>query len=64
MVHTSDVLVSSGAGTRCLTCLKYRKTLNAMLSRLGSSATVADKCHPSSHTNYRFLTTPEKAERL
>ena len=59
-----DVLVSPGAGTRCLTCLKYRKTLNAMLSRLSSRASVANKCHPSSHTNYRFLTTLEKAECL
>ena len=59
-----DVLVSPGTGTRCHPCLKDRKMLNAVLSRLGSRATVADKCHPSSHTNYRFLTTPEKAEHL
>ena len=35
-----------------------------MLSRLKSSAKDADKSDPSSHTNYRFLTTPEKVQRL
>lgn len=61
---TCSVLVPPGAGSRCLCCLEYRKTLNSMLHRHHSKAKDGDKAHPSSHTNYRFLNTPEKVERL
>ena len=48
---------------RCDHCSAHRKNLNSMLHRhLKSSET--DSSHPESHTNYRFLGTPEKHEQL
>ena len=46
-------------GSKCLHCRKYRPVLRALSRKLGknreTSATQA-----SSHTNYRYLSTPEK----
>ena len=56
---------SVGVVMRCGKCNEYRKTLNRMLFRIESSkGNNPDKCHPQSHTNYRFLNTPEKDKRL
>ena len=45
---------------KCQTCKNYRKSLAAMASRCHK-----DVCsHPSSHTTYFNLHTPEKNERL
>ncbi len=48
---------------RCSSCVSYRKTLHAMLSRHDKSSS-ASKTAPDSHVNYRYLSTPEKVERL
>ena len=45
---------------RCVVCSRYRKSLRAMASR----STRDDHTHPSSHTPYAALNTPEKVERL
>ena len=45
---------------KCQTCKKYRKSLAAMASRCHKD----DCSHPSSHTTYFNLHTPEKNERL
>jgi len=45
---------------KCLSCKKYRKSLAAMASRCQKD----DHSHPSSHTTYFNLHTPEKNERL
>ena len=46
---------------RCHYCGKYRSTLLKMLSRHNHHS---DKADPSSHTNVRYLGSPEKNERL
>lgn len=51
---------------RCSTCTKYRQTLLAMLHRVNQPPSGA-KCsptNPSSTTNLRYLTTPQKVERF
>ena len=48
---------------RCLNCDKYRKTLRTQLSR-ASHEKRSDRSNPSSHVNYRHLSSPEKNERL
>ena len=52
---------SLGVVKRCARCNEHRRTMNRMLLRIESSH---DRCHPQSHTNYRFLSTPEKNKRL
>lgn len=49
---------------RCSKCSEHRRTLNAMLHRHWKDVETDDKCNPSSRTNYRYLNTPEKEERL
>ena len=48
---------------RCEACCDHRKTLRGMLHREKSSKD-SDRCDPNSHTNYRFLNTAEKHERM
>ena len=56
-----NILVSSVLKSgRCSACTKHRKSLSTMASRPKSD----DRTHPSSHTTYAALTTPEKEERL
>lgn len=63
-VRTSkcDLIVSRGA--RCDHCKKYRSVLRAMYSRQQKSTPSSERTDISSHTNYRYLTTPEKAKRM
>jgi hypothetical protein len=61
--HTScELLVQPYGVARCKKCRDYRKALYAMLSRHQSRH--CDSCDPGSHTNYRYLISPEKKERL
>ena len=56
-----EVLVSkSMIPSRCAVCKKHRKSLLTMTLRDQKD----ERVHPSSHTNYSYLTTPEKDERL
>lgn len=48
---------------RCSSCSKHRNSLRAILCR-SKKKTKGDRTHPSSHTNYTALDTPEKEERL
>lgn len=50
--------------TRCPSCAEHRKTLNSMLFQHRKRETGANKGSPSNHTNYRYLNTPEKVQRL
>ena len=50
------------AGSRCPSCHSHRKVLNSLLLRHTKHR--HDTCEPSSHTNYRYLNTPQKVERL
>lgn len=49
--------------SRCSECSGYRKVLNSMLSRAKNS-TSSNASNPESHTNYRYLRTPQKEARL
>ena len=56
-----EVLVASTRQSRrCSSCSRHRNNLRATVLR----STKDDRTHPSSHTNYVALSTPEKAERL
>ena len=51
--------------SRCSSCTQYRKTLCALARRSNPiDLKASERSDPSSHTNYRFLTTPEKINRL
>ena len=50
------------AGSRCPSCHSHRKVLNSQL--LCHTKHRHDTSEPSSHTNYRYLNTPQKVERL
>ena len=52
------MLLSQSDGDRCNKCSAYRITLNRAISRKGRATT------PHSHTNHRYLTSPEKVARL
>ena len=63
LYHTScDVIVEPGR-KRCSPCTKHRKALASMATR-ASRPSCRDHTHPSSHTTYAVLHTPEKNERL
>lgn len=52
--------------TKCVSCTKYRKNLRAMVSssKKVSSPKKRKRLDTTSHTNYRYLHTPELRERL
>ena len=56
------IFVSCEGQGCCNPCANYRQILNRMLYRLQNATD--DKSDPKSHTNYRYLRTPEKVERL
>ena len=49
---------------RCFICTEYRLILNRMLCRAVKFLKDTDKSSPQSHTNYRYLSSPEKSQRL
>ena len=51
---------SENTSKRCSACAKHRHSLQVMSSKSSKDM----RTHPSSHTNYTTLTTPEKDERL
>ena len=53
----------STAASQCHLCKSNRKTLFSLLSK-SRKRKHSDGTSPSSHTNYRFLSTPEKIKRL
>ena len=55
----------SSIGSRCVKCSDYRQTLNRMLFRAKDKQDIdLERCEPGIHTNYRYLSTPEKCIRL
>ena len=62
-VECEKVLPPDHLNERCCKCNKYRKTLRALASRSCHEGE-CDRTHPSSHCNYRYLTSSEKSERL
>ena len=65
-----DYLTNSNDSLRCHHCSKYRKILHSMASRdkhsgkLSSLDNHHSKTTPSSHVNFRYLTSPEKVIRI
>ena len=58
-------LPEASTGSRCQHCKQYRSVLRSALYRLLKQEQQGTKsCDPSSHTNYRYLSTPEKLERI
>ena len=56
---TCEILIKNKT-KRCDTCKKYRNVLSAMVSHPQKD----ERTHPSSHTAYANLHTPEKDKRL
>ena len=66
-VNCQYLLKSVSSGNRCNSCVTFRNnTLRRELNRMKEreSDETRDPASPSSHTNYRFLTTPERNERM
>lgn len=59
-----DTICLPEESDRCSSCAQYRYILNAMLYRHRKSEVSGQCVDPSSHTNYRYLSTPEKVERM
>lgn len=57
------LLPSTSTHARCDPCMAYRKVLNSMLSRKMKLNT-DDSCQAESHTNLRFLSTPQRKVRF
>lgn len=57
---TCELLVHE---TKCTVCKRYRPTLRSLLSRKMSQQK-SDSTAVSSHTNFRYLNTPEKRRRM
>ena len=62
--HNDCSLLISKDAIRCHSCNNYRRTLHAMLSRYQTTADSVGKIQTTSHTNYRYLSTPEKHQRM
>ena len=62
--HKDCELVVEG-DTRCKACKHHRSTLHAIYSRIEKNeAGKENRTAPTSHVNYRYLSSPEKSERL
>ena len=61
LFHVDCEILIQPSNNRCIACTKHRKLLTAMKARKPKDT---DRTDPSSHTNYAFLCTPEKDERL
>ena len=60
-----DVIVKPERDPRCPSCSEHRKTLNSMLFRIRKSEESSNnKGSPTNHTNYKYLNTPDKVERM
>ena len=56
-------MLVNGEG-RCESCKIYRSVLRAMYSREKKCSPSSEKTKPTSHVNYRYLSTPEKHLRM
>ena len=67
-VQCKQVLPDKSKSDRCSTCRTYRYVLRSALRNLhvasNKETECSQHCLPESHTNYRYLDTPEKIERL
>jgi hypothetical protein len=63
-IRTSDCTLLFSQSRQCNKCTKFRVTLNAILRRLEREQAQSDRTSRSTHTNFRFLNTPEKNARL
>ena len=57
------LLLPQSDPNRCQKCMQYRETLRITVFRHDRKEPT-DRSAPSSHTNYRYLSTPEKLDRL
>ena len=57
-----EILIDSSQ-TQCPKCEAHRKGLHSLLSRIENGGNT-DRSAPNSQENYRFLSTPEKIDRL
>ena len=62
LVHMEQSTTSVDDIPCCRKCKQYRPTLRALVSRLQRRSD-SDRTHPSSHTPFRYLSTPERVVR-
>lgn len=63
-VRASKCSMVVSGGSKCDFCRKYRSVLRAMQSRQKKCPPSSEKTMTSSHVNYRYLSTPEKIQRM
>ena len=61
--HTKCSILVPKTKKRCLQCTAYRRTLT-ILAKRKQQANPEERSDPQSHKNYRYLSSPDKMERL
>lgn len=56
------LIAAADGRKRCEACEHYRRTLHSMLARKENCTT--DKTAPNSRVNYRYLSSPEKVDKI
>ena len=61
-----EIVLPAEGKDRCIRCFEYRRTLTVLSRRYMNvdEMSVEQRINPSSHTNFCFLKTPEKTDRL
>lgn len=59
-----SLLLPQSDSNQCQRCVLHHETLRAMVFRHEHKQCTDDRSAPSSHTNYRYLTTPQKVDCL
>lgn len=62
--HSECELLQVAAELRCSSCTRYRSTLRSLSVKNLAQDIPTPRVTASSHVNYRFLSTPEKVDRL
>ena len=61
--HSQCAILVTVDSPRCCQCTEYRRVLYAMANR-STCVVASDKTSITSHTNYSYLSTPEKNEKM
>ena len=61
-----EIILPAEGKDRCSPCFEYHRTLTVLSRRYMNvdEMSVEQRINPSSHTDFRFLKTPEKTEQL
>ena len=58
-----EILLEQGGSSMCMVCRSYRPTLISLAKKVLNKDEECEATSTLSHTNWRYLTTPQRAER-